>query len=71
MNKDIKNSYFTVNIKNLEHYLFGMTKEERDKDFDEWWENRGREYYQELKDEDAKNNIFDAKDMKIINDKYD
>jgi len=61
----IKDSYFTVNIKKLEHYLFGMTQEERDKEFDEWWESRGWKIYQELSEEDAKNNIYDVNDMKL------
>ena len=65
MNK-LKDKYFKVNIKNLEHYLFEMTQEERDKEFDEWWEKSGRDYYQSLKEEDAKNNIYDGRDLELI-----
>jgi len=39
-------TYFTVNIKKLEHFLFGMTDEERDKELDEWVE-----FYQKEKSE--------------------
>ncbi len=66
MKDELKNMYFEVNIEKLKHYLFGMTQEERDKDFDEWWESRGKQYYQELKESDAENNIYNIKDLKLM-----